>query len=187
MENNIKAALEALLFIYGEPTKIKKLAELLKTEEEKVEAALQEMTAEFANESRGLNLVVRDGTAALVTKPELGELLKQAVKEELDSELTPASLETMAIIAYLGPCSRAEIDYIRGVNSAFILRSLIVRGLIEKKSNTEHPNTPFYQASLDLLRHMGINQVADLPEYEKYKELIAKLRQAQANEAEQAK
>jgi segregation and condensation protein B len=185
--NNIKAALEALLFIYGEPTKIKKLAALLKVDVANVEKALQEMSADLVRDERGLKLIIHDGEAALATKPEFGEILKQAVKEELDAELTPASLETLAIIAYLGPCSRAEIDYIRGVNSSFILRSLMVRGLIERKSDADHPNAFFYQVSLDFLRHVGISDARDLPEYAKYKELMAKLRQINENEVEQAK
>lgn len=182
--DNIKAALEALLFVYGEPTKIKKLAGLLQADTVEVERALREMSDEFAAEG-GLSLVVRDGEAALATKPEFGEMLKQVVKEELDAELTPASLETLAIISYLGPVSRAEIDYIRGVNSSFILRSLMVRGLIGRTSDAEHPSTPFYQASFDFLRHVGVNAATDLPDYSKYRELIAKLRET--NEAPEVK
>lgn len=176
MADNIKAALEALLFVYGEPIKVKKLAGLLQTDEAAIENALREMST-VSSADRGLDLVVRDGGAALVTKPEFGEMLKQIVKEELDSELTPASLEALSIIAYLGPVSRAEIDYIRGVNSSFILRSLMVRGLIERTSEVGHPNTPFYQASFDFLRHVGVNAATDLPDYPKYRELITKLRQ----------
>jgi len=185
--SNIKAALEALLFVYGEPTKIKKLATLLKTDTADVDKALREMSADFEAGNRGLRLTVRNDEAVLTTKPEVGELLKQAVREELDAELTPASLEALATIAYLGPCSRAEIDYIRGVNSSFILRSLMVRGLIKKTSDAKHPAAPFYQASFDFLRHIGVNAPVELPDYAKYQELINKLRQQETNEAESAK
>ncbi len=184
-EHNLKAALEALLFIYGEPTKLKKLAQVLHASTEEVEQALSEMKAGFESGDRGLNLVIHDDEAALVTKPELGEILKQVVKEELDAELTPASLETLSIVAYLGPCSRAEIDYIRGVNSSFILRSLMVRGLVEKKSGPGTGNSPLYQASFDFLRHVGVSSAADLPDYGKYHELVDKLRIA--NETDEVK
>jgi segregation and condensation protein B len=185
MANNLKAAVEALLFTYGEPTKIKKLAQTLETDEETVNKTLGELRAQLETGERGLKLMVHGDSAALVTTPELGTLLSRVIKEELDAELTPASLETLAVVAYLGPCSRAEIEYIRGVNSSFILRSLSVRGLIEKKAAERSGNPHFYQVTSDFLRHIGLRAPTELPEYEKYHELARKLREN--NETEQTK
>ena len=67
---------------------------------------------------------------------------KSFVKEELTEDLTPASLETLSIVAYLGPISRVRIEYLRGVNSSVILRSLMIRGLIERFADPEHPGPP---------------------------------------------
>ena len=89
----------------------------------------------------------------------------------MDTPLTPASLETLAIIAYLGPCNRALIEYVRGVNSTFILRSLMIRGLVERKPDPKRMNTFLYQVSFDFLRHMGLTRQGDLPDYEKYRKL----------------
>jgi segregation and condensation protein B len=177
MPNNLKSTIEALLFIYGEPIKIKKLAQIAQTDEETVNKALEEIRLAWEPEDRGLKLMIYENEATLTTKPELGTLLQSVIKEEMDSELTPASLEALTIIAYLGPCSRAEIDYVRGVNSAVILRSLIVRGLIARKPDPERGNSYLYQVTGDLLRHMGLSAPGELPEYDKYHEIIKKLRE----------
>lgn len=177
MPNNLKATIEALLFIYGEPIKIKKLAQIANTDEETVRKVLEEIRLSFEPEDRGLKLMVYENEATLTTKPELGALLQGVIKEEMDSELTPASLEALTIVAYLGPCSRAEIDYVRGVNSAVILRSLTVRGLIMRKPDPERGNNHLYQVTGELLQHMGLGSPGGLPEYERYHELIKKLRE----------
>ncbi|MCL4405196.1 MAG: SMC-Scp complex subunit ScpB [Patescibacteria group bacterium] len=185
MPSNLKAAIEALLFVYGEPVKIKKLAQINQTDEETVNKALEEIKSSLQAQEGGLSLMVYDGEAVLTTKPELASLLQNVIKEEMDSELTPASLETLTIASYLGPCSRAEIDYVRGVNSAIILRSLSVRGLVTRKPDPERSNSYLYQVTGDFLRHIGLGSPEDLPEYSKYHELIKKLREI--NEAPENK
>jgi segregation and condensation protein B len=121
-------------------------------------------------------LLLRNGKVQLVTKPEHHELVSQFLKEEMTEELTPASLETLAIIAYMGPVPRAKIDYLRGVNSLFTLRSLRLRGLIERISDPENSNGFLYQASFDLLKHLGVPKEAQLPEYEKFHALLERFR-----------
>ena len=173
--NNIslEGKLEAFLFLYGEPVGIHKLAKELGVKIEDVNRAAVSLR-ERLNQSKesGLNVMVFDDRVQLVTKPELKLLLTKIAAEELDSPLTPASLETLSIIAYLGPCNRSLIDYIRGVNSTFILRSLMVRGLAERKPDPKRANAFLYQVSFDFLRHMGVSHSEDLPDYEKYRELV---------------
>lgn len=170
--NNLEAKIEALLFLYGEPVKIDILSKELETGREEVEKAISSLDRRLKeSEDRGLELIIFDGRAQLVTKSELALLTSKIVKGELDAPLTPASLETLSIIAYLGPCNRALIDYIRGVNSTFILRSLIVRGLIERKPDPARANAFLYQVSFDFLKHIGLAQLEDLPDYEKYRKL----------------
>ncbi len=181
-KSDLSGAIEALLFVYGEAMSIKKAANILAVEEEKIlEAA--ELLGEELKERGGLQLLVNGGELQLVTKPEFSEQVKALVKEEMDSELSPASLETLAIIAYLGPVSRAEIDYIRGVNSSFILRSLSIRGLIDRKSNPKHAGTFIYQASMEFLKHIGLDTENKLPEYEKYRDLLRSLREENKQES----
>jgi segregation and condensation protein B len=89
----------------------------------------------------------------------------------LKEDLSPASLETLAIVAYKGPINRIEIDNIRGVNSSFILRSLLIRGLIDRQIDAHRANAYSYKPSFDLIRKLGIDSLEQLPDYEKFKTL----------------
>ena len=166
---NIEGRIEALLFLYGEPVKTKKLAETLGIREKSAEEHLEILENKLRGVDRGLALIRSGDKVQLVTKPDLKDILKKAVNDDLDTTLSPASMETLAIIAYLGPCRRALIDHIRGVNSSFILRSLLVRGLIERKQDKEKANAFAYQITFDFLGHMGLDKKESLPDYEKYK------------------
>ena len=171
-QNNLQAKLEALLFVYGEPVKIKTLGEKLGVNEEVAKAGLDELRLGLNADNRGLSLIMVEDRVQLTTKPSLGDMIEKIIKDEFDADLTHASLETLAIIAYLGPCNRAEIDYIRGVNSSFILRNLTIRGLVERKTDPHRANAFIYNVSFDFLKHMGLSAVDNLPDYEKYKELV---------------
>ena len=166
------SSLEALLFIYGEPiaeTKIQKTLGLKKAETEALIAAFKE---ELARPDRGLTRVVTSGNVQLVTKVQFNTLLESFAKEELGGELTPASLETLSIIAYLGPVNRAKIDYLRGVNSAFTVRNLLLRGLIERETNPDDSHSYLYAPSVELIRHLGLSNRESLPDYQKFQSLL---------------
>lgn len=167
------AELEALLFQYGEPIEFKKIAKLLKLNEEEAKD-LVDVFGEKLRQSgeRGLALLRQEDKVQLVTKPDFQHLNEEFIKEEFREELTPASLEALAIIAYLGPIPRSTIDFIRGVNSSFILRSLLVRGLILREPNRQKRNVYDYRISFDFLKHIGLTKQSELPEYEKYKSLL---------------
>ena len=94
------------------------------------------------------------------------------MKEEISEDLTPASVEALSIIAYLGPISRARLEYLRGVNSSVILRTLTIRGLIERIPDADHANTFLYGPTLDLMKHLGITSKEQLPDHEKFQELL---------------
>jgi segregation and condensation protein B len=171
-KKTLEARVEAILFVHGEPITLKRLAALVKVDEDKVKNALESIKQGLTDEGRGLALVIHDGRAELTTSPDLSPLVGQLIKEEVDSRLTPASLETLAIIAYLGPCGRALIEHVRGVNSSFILRGLMVRGLIERKPDPKKSNGYLYQPTFEFLNHMGLNSQDDMPEFGKYRELV---------------
>lgn len=168
ISKNLQAKIEAVLFVHGDPIKLKKLASLVKATETQLEKALDEVKEQLQAESRGLDLMRSKDEVQLVTAAELTDVVEKLTKEELDTKLTPAALETLSIIAYLGPCTRALIDYIRGVNSAFMLRNLMVRGLVERKEDKGKMGGYIYQITFDFLKHMGVSRPEDLPEYEKY-------------------
>ncbi len=159
------AAIEALLFVYGEPMEIKRISKLLKTDEASVKEALKNLESGYLAEDRGLKLISEDNRVQLVTKPEFAPFLEDFIKEEFREQLSPASLEALTLIVYLGPLSRAQIDYYRGVNSSFILRSLLIRGLIERNPAL-NSNVYLYQPSFDLLKYLGVSKIEELPEYE---------------------
>lgn len=167
------AALEALLFIHGEPIAIKKIGEVLNMSGEEVSAAVAELKEKLKEEARGLTLIGDEEKIQLVTKPEFHSILQNFVRSELSEELTAASAETMAIIAYFGPISRARIEYQRGVNSVFILRNLMLRGLVERFPDPQHPQSFLYRPTFEFWKHIGLSCKEDLPEYEKFRELLA--------------
>jgi len=168
-------ALEALLFYYGEPLTIKKISTLLEETEENVKILIQKLEEKLHNnQSGGLQIIYYNDKVELVTKPQFNFIIKKIINDEFKAELTPAALETLAIIAYLGPATRAQIDYLRGVNSTFILRNLLIRGLIERKLQVDKKNTYEYSITSEFLKHLGIESVLNLPEYEKYSKILSK-------------
>ncbi len=169
---NIVPKLEALLFIYGEPIDTKKLVKVLSLSEEEVKNGLVLLEEELKRNERGLALIWDKDRVQLVTKAEFSKLLEDITKEEFTEDLTPAALETLSIVAYAGPITRADMEYIRGVNSSFILRSLLIRGLVERSPDPKRPNAYIYSASFDILKKLGLSKTKDLPNYQKYNDLV---------------
>lgn len=170
------AELEALLFYYGEPISVKKISDILGAPSEAIEAALVEWEKQLMGDvGRGLMLMRTGERVQLVTKSETQRIGKKLIQEEFKEALTPAALETLSLIAYVGPISRPSLDYIRGVNSSFILRNLLMRGLLTRKTSKEKGSMFAYEVSGDFLKHMGLTKVTDLPEYEKYKDVLKNL------------
>ncbi len=123
-------------------------------------------------------MLIRHGQQLqLATKPNFKGLLEKVVKAELHEALTPAGLETLSIITYGGPILRSEIDYIRGVNSSFILRALLLRGLINRNPDPRRGNAYLYGPSFDFLKHLGGASVTELPDYQVFAELAMKVKQ----------
>ncbi|MBI2591212.1 MAG: SMC-Scp complex subunit ScpB [Candidatus Brennerbacteria bacterium] len=166
------AALEALLFIYGEPLAISKAASILKNGVDELETAADYLTESLKSGERGLELLRVNDNVQLGTKPDFSGTLEQLIKEDMKENLTPAALETVSLIAYGGPMPRSTIDYIRGVNSSFILRNLLMRGLVERSVDHKKTNVYLYRASFDFLKHINLPKPDDLPEYQKYRELL---------------
>ena len=170
--NKLEAKLEAFLFLHGEPIRVDKLAKELGVKNEEIRKMLDLLSHRLREaEDRGLELIFSDDKVQLTTKADLKPFTSKIVAEEMDTPLTPASLETLSIVAYLGPCSRALIEYIRGVNSTFILRSLMIRGLVERAPDPDRANAFLYRTSFDFLRHIGVSRPEELPDYDKYRKL----------------
>jgi segregation and condensation protein B len=175
----LESKIEGLLFYKGEDVEIKKLAELLKVKEEEIEDGLKKL--ENSLSSRGLVLVRKDDSVVLGITSELSPLIESIRKEEVTKELSKAALDTLSIVLYKNGVSRSEIDYIRGVNSSFILRNLLVRGLVEKISDTKDSRRILYRVTFDTLSFMGITSIDQLPNYDEVKN---KLQEVLSNQIE---
>jgi segregation and condensation protein B len=126
-----------------------------------------------------VQVLEKDGEVMLGTHPEASAIIEQLTKEELNRDLGKAGLETLTIVLYKGPITRAELDYIRGVNSSFILRHLTVRGLVDKVVNPADSRSFLYQPSFEVLQHLGITKKEELPDYEAAMTKLAELKQAE--------
>lgn len=166
------ASLEALLFIHGEPLTRKKIEAVLAWDKGDCDAVIEALKKKLDDPDRGLMLFSDGEKIQLATKPEWNTIIEGFMKEELTEDLTPASTETLAIITYLGPISRAKIEYLRGVNSSVILRSLTMRGLVERFPDPDHLSSFIYRATFDLMKHLGVQKKEALPDYEKFRELL---------------
>lgn len=175
---NLPQQIEAILFWKAEPISIKKLASILTTDESAIKKGIVDL-AEMLR-GRGITLVQTDTEVTLGTATEFAPLIEQLTKDELVRDLGKAGLETLSIILYQGPLSRADIDYIRGVNSQFIIRNLLVRGLVERIENPTDARSYMYKSSIELLSHLGLSSISELPEYTSVRQDIESFKQSTA-------
>ena len=176
----LEAKIEAILFFKGEPMSTKRLATLLSVSEEEISQGILALEQNLAQ--RGLTLIHKEKEVMLVTSEGASDLIAQITKEELTRDLGKAGLETLSIIIYRGPVSRREIDYIRGVNSAFIVRNLLVRGLVERVGSEKDERVFLYKPTFELLSYLGVTAVENLPEYDTVRKEIEEHKKAQETE-----
>ncbi len=172
---NNKYLLESLVFTSGKPIKIKKLAQITKMTDKEVKDELNDLNNGYKEEMRGIILIAKDDAVQMVSNPNYASFVKSLVTEDLQEDLSKIAQETLAIIAYRGPITRAEIELIRGVNCIYILRNLMIRGLIDKAKSEKDSRKSIYQVSFKFLRHLGISSCRELPDYETLsKEILVK-------------
>ncbi len=157
---SLDIVIEGVLFYKSTPISHKELANLCSCNDDALQAGLTTLQTRLA--SGATRLVVTESEVQLVTAPELDELITSIRRDEAKRDIGKAGAETLAVILYREPVSRAEIDQIRGVNSGFILRNLLTRGLIERTANK---NSYTYKITPDLLAHLGIGSKTELPGY----------------------
>ncbi len=157
--------IEAVLFASSGPVALKRLAQHFDCSIKEVRDMVEVMMVEKNVEDSTLHLVLHDDRAELVVNPALAPLLPEQKKPPLSTQLTQPQLETLSIVAYKGPVSKAEIEHVRGINCSVILRSLLMRGLIEEVKRS-HDVLPGYQLTHEALAYMGIHSLKELPNYE---------------------
>ena len=159
----LDARIESILFFKGESISREKLAATVGATISDTNAALTILEEKLVG--RGLTLIYKEDEVMLGTSPEASDIIEKITKEELMRDLGKAGLETLSIILYRGPVSRREIDYIRGVNSNFILRNLMIRGLVEKVQNESDQRQFLYKPTFELLQYLGVQKLENLPEF----------------------
>lgn len=172
---------EGVLFYRAEPMKISALARFFSVTEEEVRTALTELGGRLEN--GGLKLITTDTEVELTTAPELADTIEGMRKDELKRDIGKAGAETLAIVLYRGPVSRAEIDRIRGVNSAFILRNLLIRGLVERRDNPKDQRSFLYAGTPELFAHLGVTKRESLPDFARTMDALDAFERAQKDEA----
>ncbi|HEY5383448.1 MAG TPA: SMC-Scp complex subunit ScpB [Candidatus Paceibacterota bacterium] len=168
------AHIEALLFALGRPMSKTELAKKLGVSSEDIAAALLIFASRLTG---GITLVDDGAQVELRTAPAASLLIEQLQKEEYSREIGRAGLEALSAILYRGPLTRAEIDFIRGVNSTQTLRTLTMRALVRKVSNPKDERSFLYEPTTELMALLGVRSVSELPAYA---ETRAKLEQLEA-------
>ncbi|WP_243140149.1 SMC-Scp complex subunit ScpB [Candidatus Syntrophocurvum alkaliphilum] len=164
MKNEVKAAIEAILFIRSEKVTISEFTELLDLEQAELHIIINEMINEYNNSSRGIQIIKDKNSYIMCTKPEFSELLSNMTKPAI-RRLSQAALETLAIIAYKQPVTKAEIEQIRGVKVEKIVNNLIEQGLIVETGKKQTVGKPaMYSTTDEFLKVFGLTSLDDLPD-----------------------
>ncbi|UCF27373.1 MAG: SMC-Scp complex subunit ScpB [Chloroflexota bacterium] len=163
--NELKAGLEAILFVAPVSVNHAQLAAALQVSEAEVEQGLKLLSEDY--KTRGLRIQRHAGRIQLTTSPEVGEVVERFLGLEITSHLSQAALEALSIVAYQQPVTRPQVDSIRGVNSDGVMKSLLHKGLIQDVGRAPGPGRPILYASTpEFLQHFGLSSLEELPPLE---------------------
>lgn len=161
---NIKSALEAILFAAGEPVPAARISLILEQDEETVWDAARELSEQYEKEGRGIRILKLDKALQMCSAPEYAAVIGKTLEQRKPPMLSQPALETLAVVAYFQPVTRAYIDQVRGVDSSYTVGVLIDRGLIERCGKLDVPGRPSLLRTTDVfLRTMGISELSQLP------------------------
>ena len=161
---DLKAALEAVLFAAGESVPVGRLSLVFAVEQDEILQAAKELSEEYDRDERGIRLLRMDNKLQLCSAPEYAQLIIKTLEQRKPPMLSQSALETLAIVAYYQPVTRAVIEKMRGVDSSYTVSALQDRGLIEACGKLEAPGRPTLYATTDaFLRVMGIETLQQLP------------------------
>lgn len=167
----IKSAIEAMLFVSGEPLPARELIANLEADNKLVLEIINEMIEEYNKDDRGIRLIEINGGYQLVTKEENSDYIQKLLKKNRKHSLSQASIESLAIIAYKQPITRIDIDEIRGVKSESALQRLVERSLIREVGRLEVPGRPILYGTTDeFLRQFGLKTLKELPSLDLYED-----------------
>lgn len=167
--NNYKSITEALLFSNGEAVKIKSISDILGIDYEDIYPVLCELRDDYDEQNRGMRIIITHDTAKMVSREDFYPYIKLLLCPPESNTLSQAALETLAIIAYRQPVTRAEIERIRGVQSTSSIETLVARGLVDNCGRLELPGRPLgYITTDEFLQFMQVETIEELPNFETY-------------------
>ena len=163
--DDLKSAIEAVLFASGDSMPVGRLSLAFGCEEEEIISAAKELEAELASVGRGIRLLFLEDRLQLCSAPEYAQHVIRALDERKRPTLTKPALEVLAIVAYYQPVTRAYIDQMRGVDSSYTVGVLLERGLIEVSGKLDAPGRPsLFRTTEAFLRNAGLSSLEELPQ-----------------------
>ena len=163
-EGTLKGRIEAILFVAGEPVSVRDLAKVLQIGEKELSRVLKEIKDEYDYENRGFLLKRFGSHVQLATRPLYSEDVVRLLQPVQQQSLSQAAMETLAVVAYKQPATRAEVEQVRGVKCDYSLQSLILKGLIEEAGRKDTIGRPIlYRTTDQFLSHFGIQSLDELP------------------------
>lgn len=165
------SVIESLLFVSGEPIKLKEIASIIECSDDYTKRLLGELIEKYEDENRGIRLICINNQYQLVTKPENSIYVQKLLKTNTKQTLSQASLETLAIIAYKQPITRIEVDEIRGVKSDSAIQTLVEKNLIKESGRLEVIGRPIlYSTTEEFLKHFALESINGMPSLESFDE-----------------
>lgn len=161
--SDLNKKVESIIFYKGEEISYNEISKLLNAKADEIKEEVEKLKEKY--QDSGIKIISNENSVTMTTGEEVSEIIEKLEKEEYEKDLTKAALETLTIILYRGPVKRSMIDFIRGVNSQFTIRNLLIRGLIEKTADPKDERTYLYKPTLDLLRFLSISDIKELQEY----------------------
>ena len=164
----LKIAIEAILFAAGERMDISRLSAVLETDPADIEKAADELANLYAFERRGIRILKLEKGYQMVSSGEMADYVTKALETRKPPKLTSSQLETLTIIAYYQPATKAMVEQIRGVDSAYSVAALMNKKLIEEAGRLNVPGRPIqYKTTSDFLKTFGLSSLEELPPIEK--------------------
>ena len=163
VELNVESALEAILMVVDEPVPALLLAQVLEIPTEQIVAALEKLSAQYTNESRGFELREVAGGWRFYTRAEWAPFVEKFVLDGQQARLTQAALETLSVVAYRQPVSRARVSAVRGVNVDAVMKTLVSRGLVEEAGTEHESGAILYRTTSYFLERLGLRSIDELP------------------------
>jgi segregation and condensation protein B len=163
-ETDLRASLEAVLLVADQPVLAKEFADVVERSPGEVDTALRALADSYTREQRGFDLREVAGGWRLYTRAELAPVVQRFVTEGQEIRLTQAALETLAVVAYRQPVSRARVSAVRGVNCDAVMRTLVLRGLVEEAGTESETGATLFRTTAYFLERLGLPGLSDLPD-----------------------